>query len=52
MKKFFLLTSVAVFTLVGSAWASIPDSGGVIHGCYKPSDGKLHVIDTEAGHSR
>src|SRR5215469_13010899 len=35
---------------VGTAYASIPDSGGVIHGCYKPqgngSNAPLGVIDT------
>src|SRR6266508_3793074 len=35
--------------LWGTALAAIPDAGGVIHGCYKPSDEKLRVIDTEAG---
>ncbi len=34
---------------LGVAAASIPDSSGVIHGCYKPADGKLRVIDTDAG---
>jgi hypothetical protein len=29
--------------------ASIPDSGGVIHGCYSTSKGTLRVIDTDAG---
>ena len=36
----------------GTALAAIPDSGGVIHGCYKsdsPNRGRLRVIDTEAG---
>jgi hypothetical protein len=41
-----LLTGVSV----GVAWASIPDSSGVIHGCYKPqgngSNTALGVIDT------
>jgi hypothetical protein len=37
-----------------AAWASIPDSGGVIHGCYRSSGklnalGALRVIDTDAG---
>lgn len=27
-------------------YASIPDSGGVIHGCYKRNNGTLRVIDT------
>jgi hypothetical protein len=33
---------------------SVPDSGGTIHGCYKPSGyatGALMVIDTDAGQS-
>ncbi len=36
----------------GLAYANIPDSGGVIHGCYKktsPNQGTLRVIDTERG---
>jgi hypothetical protein len=28
------------------AYASIPDSGGVIHGCYKTSGGDLRVVDS------
>jgi hypothetical protein len=32
----------------GLAYASIPDSGGVIHGCYN-GKGRLRVIDTAAG---
>ena len=30
------------------AYASIPDSNGVIHGCYKTSNGSLRVIDSPA----
>jgi hypothetical protein len=36
----------------GIAYASIPDSDGVIHGCYKkasPNQGRLRVIDTDLG---
>jgi hypothetical protein len=33
----------------GIAYASIPDSSGVIHGCYKTVGGALRVIDTQAG---
>ena len=29
----------------GVAWAQIPDSGGVVHGCYMKSGGSLRVID-------
>jgi hypothetical protein len=40
---------VVVFALAaGTAWASIPDSGGVIHGCYKTDNGKLRVIDSSS----
>jgi hypothetical protein len=35
-------------SLGGVAWATIPDSSGVIHGCYIPRVGVLRVIDTEA----
>src|ERR1700687_2606573 len=37
--------------LVGGtlAWASIPDSSGVINGCYAKSNGALRVIDTSRG---
>jgi len=42
-----LLTILAVCLLFGGvAFASIPDGSGVIHGCYKPADGKLRVIDS------
>jgi hypothetical protein len=33
----------------GVAYATIPDSGGVIHGCYLKSIGSLRVIDPSAG---
>jgi hypothetical protein len=32
----------------GIAVATIPDSGGIIHGCFKNRTGDLRVIDTEA----
>ena len=35
----------------GIAWATIPDSSGVIDGCYTKSSGSLRVIDTSAGQS-
>jgi hypothetical protein len=36
-----------VTALVGGiAWASIPDSAGVIHGCYAKKGGMLRVLDT------
>jgi hypothetical protein len=33
----------------GIAYASIPDSSGAIHGCYKSQNGQLRVVDTAAG---
>ena len=30
------------------AWAAIPDANGVIHACYKQSNGALRVIDAPA----
>ncbi len=32
----------------GVAWATIPDSGGVIHGCFEKEDGQLRVIDSSS----
>lgn len=40
------LVGVALLALGGVAYASIPDAGGVIHGCYGNSNGQLRVIDT------
>lgn len=33
----------------GVAVAAIPESDGVIHGCYSSASGQLRVIDTEEG---
>src|SRR4029077_4514409 len=38
-------------TAGGIAYASIPDSGGTIHGCYASKDGTLRVVDPSAGQS-
>jgi hypothetical protein len=35
----------ALFLAAGLAYATIPDSGGVIHGCFAKSGGTLRVID-------
>jgi hypothetical protein len=40
-----LLTAGAVFGVVSAVQAAIPDSQGMIHGCYKTDNGKLRVID-------
>jgi hypothetical protein len=39
---------LSITVLAGVAWASIPGPDGVIHACYKPSDGKLFVVDSAA----
>lgn len=44
--------AVALATAVmagGVAWATIPDQGGVIHGCYQKNNGQLRVVDSGAG---
>jgi hypothetical protein len=50
MKPRIRIASVAgllVAATVGVvAYAAIPDSGGVIHGCYKNTTGQLRVIDS------
>ena len=38
-----------VVALGGVAYATIPDSGGVIHGCYLKAVGSLRVIDPSTG---
>jgi hypothetical protein len=42
---------LVVVLLGGVAIANIPDSDGIIHGCYKKSGGALRVIDPSAGQS-
>lgn len=40
--------AAAAVAMVGSvAWATIPDAGGVIRGCYQSSTGVLRVIDVD-----
>jgi hypothetical protein len=36
-----------VLAFAGVGWASIPDSGGVIHACYKKEHGQLRVTDAD-----
>jgi hypothetical protein len=43
-----VIVGVALASGVGIAVAAIPDSGGVIHGCYL-SNGNLRVVDTATG---
>lgn len=50
--KTALVSSVvagALLVVAGIAYATIPDSGGVIHGCYARINGALRVIDSEKG---
>jgi hypothetical protein len=46
------ISLATVMLLAGGAlaWASIPDSGGTIQGCYA-SNGTLRVVDTDLGQS-
>ena len=45
-----MLLAVAIgLAVAGVAYASIPDSSGVIHGCYQKNNGQLRVIDTDKG---
>src|SRR5579862_8663149 len=47
-----LLIAAAIAVLAigaGVAYATIPDSGGTIHGCYDNKSGQLRVIDPSAG---
>jgi len=43
--------AAAVVVAGGVAYATIPDAGGVIHGCYHKNSGALRVIDTGGGGS-
>jgi hypothetical protein len=46
-----LTLAAGVFGIVSAVQAAIPDSGGVISGCYQKNVGNLRVIDTSAGDS-
>jgi hypothetical protein len=50
-RKNFALVALAAAVVVaaGAAYAAIPDSAGVIHGCYATRLGLLRVIDPSAG---
>ena len=41
------IAAAAVALAVGAVYATIPDAGGVIHGCYAKSGGAIRVIDDE-----
>jgi hypothetical protein len=40
------VATVALLAAGGIAYATIPDSAGVIHGCYQQATGALRVIDS------
>ncbi|HLG91192.1 MAG TPA: hypothetical protein VI336_03495 [Candidatus Saccharimonadales bacterium] len=53
-KQIAIVFAVLVSSVVGGAttavvMAAIPDSSGVIHGCIRPNNNNLRVIDTEIG---
>ena len=42
-----LAAAVALVATAGVAYAAIPDSGGIVHGCYATRDGSVRVIDAD-----
>jgi hypothetical protein len=48
MKQALVLAALLV-ALGGAAYAAIPDSSGVINGCYDNTSGELRVFDSEDG---
>ena len=44
--RVLLIAAAVVLVGGGIAYATIPDSGGKIHACYKLSGGALRVIDS------
>ena len=50
-RRVIVLAVVAALLAAGAAYATIPDSNGVIHGCSANKDGSLRVIDLDAGQS-
>jgi hypothetical protein len=46
------ITAAVLFAVAGGiAYATIPDSGGTIHGCYQKNSGQLRVVDPSPGDS-
>jgi hypothetical protein len=50
-RRVIVVAVVAALLAAGGAYATIPDSNGVIHGCSANKDGSLRVIDPGAGQS-
>ena len=49
-RRWIAALGVAVLAVGGGfAYSAIPDSAGVLHGCYSGKDGALRLIDTAAG---
>src|SRR5712692_1239565 len=48
MRRFIIGVAVGLAIAGGVAYATIPDSGGVIHGCFRNEVGMLRVIDPSA----
>lgn len=46
----FLIVGAVLMLGAGAAYATIPDGGGVIHGCYVNGVGVLRVIDASKTH--
>lgn len=52
LKARMLVAGLAAVAAGGvAAYAAIPDSGKVIHGCYQAQSGQLRVVDTDRGES-
>jgi hypothetical protein len=51
IRRAWVVVAVAAAVVLGGgiAYASIPGSDGRISGCYEPLNGKLRLIDSEAG---
>jgi hypothetical protein len=48
-KQVVLLAALLVIATGAVTFASIPSASGVIHGCYRRSDGQLRVINRDLG---
>jgi hypothetical protein len=49
VKRLFIVTAVALLAVAaGTAYATIPSAGGVIHGCFKQFTGDLRLVDANA----
>lgn len=49
-----IVALIATLVVGGVSYASIPDSSGVVHGCYRtsnPAKGAVTVVDSDAGES-